>query len=490
MRFYLPLCLSLGINTAHGDSSHTASIHILDDDSLLNIFYLYRPHILDGDEDIEVRIRGGEWDCERWWYKLAHICQRWRNVILGSASYLNLCLLCTLGTPVAQMLAHSPPLPLVIDYIDLDRDITANEEGIFLALEQRDRVRRIRLEVPLPNLQRIMVAIDEEFPMLEYLIIGPLLEDDSSVFMLPETLRAPRLRHLALSFFSLPIGSRLLTTAVGLTMLSLVMGHPFSHFQPNILLQWLSLMPQLETLVIALNFIVTNHDVEKQLLDNPTTTHVALPNLRQFTFVGVSAYLEAVIRRITAPRLEKLNIEFFNQSTFLVPRLGQFMDTTNLRFDCAEFKFFSGDRVNVELYFRKAEMYVLKMGVFCLHLDLQVSSMIQILNSLNSISSTVEHLTLKHSVHSRSFEEHNEVHRTEWRELLKPFSNVKTLHIDNGLVKELSHSLRLDDGELPLELFPELQELTYSGGGDTRDAFKSFIDARQDAGFPVTLTCY
>ena len=497
VRFYLPLCLSLGVNTADGDSSqrsHTASIHILDDDSLLNIFYLYRPHNylyrplnLDVNEDIVARTRGGKWDCELWWYKLAHVCQRWRNVILGSASYLELCLLCTLGTPVAQMLAHSPPLPIVIDYIDRYRNTLSKEEEILLALKQRDRVRRIRLEVPLPNLQKIIVAIDEEFPMLEYMVIGPLLEDDSTVFILPETFRAPRLRHLALGFFFFPIGSRLLTTAVGLTLLSLVVGHPSSYFQPNILLQWLSLMPQLETLVIAFHFIVTNHDVEKHLMNKPTTTHVALPNLRQFMFVGVNAYLEAVVCRITAPRLEKLDIWFFKQPTFSVPHLVQFMITTNLRFNCAKFEF-SGERVCVELYFRETEMYVPKMGVLCLNLDWQVSSVVQIFNSLNPLSSTVEHLTFKHKVYRQLSDEYNEVDRTEWRELLRPFSNVKTLHIGNELVKELSRSLRLDDGELPLELFPELQELTYSGSGDTRDAFKSFIDVRQDAGHPVTLT--
>ena len=47
-----------------------------------------------------------------------------------------------------------------------------------------------------------------------------------------------------------------------------------------------------------------------------------------------------------------------------------------------------------------------------------------------------------------------------------------------GLVAELSRCLRPDDGELPgpLELLPELQELTYSGSGD---AFNSFIDNRK-----------
>jgi hypothetical protein len=64
------------------------------------------------------------------------------------------------------MLAHSPPLPLVIDYED--RDITAkDEEAIILALEQRDRVRRIRFYIPVLQLQRLIIAIDGEYPILE-----------------------------------------------------------------------------------------------------------------------------------------------------------------------------------------------------------------------------------------------------------------------------------------------------------------------------------
>ena len=121
-----------------GNSPHTASIHILDDDSLLNVFYLYRPFLLGEDHDDNSRLIGGErqWVGERWWYKLAHVCRRWRNVALGSPFHLGLCLVCTFGTPVADMLAHSPPLPLIIDYSYADWDITAEEEErIVFALE-------------------------------------------------------------------------------------------------------------------------------------------------------------------------------------------------------------------------------------------------------------------------------------------------------------------------------------------------------------------
>jgi hypothetical protein len=64
---------------------------------------------------------------------------------------------------------------------------------------------------------------------------------------------------------------------------------------------------------------------------------------------------------------------------------------------------------------------------------------------------------------------------------------VKTLDITDGLIGELSRCLRLEGGEHPLEVLPELQELAYSGSNNANNAFTSFIDTRQNAGRPVTL---
>src|SRR5882762_8474715 len=137
-----------------GNSRHIVSIHILDDDSLLNIFYLYRPFFLGEDGPIFHRPVGGRepWHHARWWYRLAQVCQRWRNLILGSASYLRLSLVCTNGTPVTTMLAHSPPLPLTLEYASRDGITAEDEEGVMLALAQRHRVRHLRLSFPVQDL--------------------------------------------------------------------------------------------------------------------------------------------------------------------------------------------------------------------------------------------------------------------------------------------------------------------------------------------------
>ena len=160
------------------------------------MFYLYQPFLLGEDEEEEEnRLVGGNggWERGRWWYKLAHVCQRWRNIVLGSAAYLGVSLVCTNGTPVADMLANSPPLPLVIDYsFNEDCDITAEgEEGVILALNQYDRVRRVRLGMSPTSLQKFIVAMDDEYPILEHLIIAHRAEDKSTILIFPETLQAP-----------------------------------------------------------------------------------------------------------------------------------------------------------------------------------------------------------------------------------------------------------------------------------------------------------
>ena len=283
-----------------GNRPRSVSIHILDDDSLLHTFYLYRPYLLGDDQDDDARFIGGNgtWNRGRWWYKLAQVCQRWRNIILGSASYLGVSLVCSHGTPVADMLAHSPPLPLVLDY--KGRITTDDEVGILLALKQRERVLCVRLSVATGR-RNLVAAMDGEYPILENLIIGPPSEDVRTILTFPETFQAPRLRHFTPRGFALPIGLRLLTSAVGLVTLYLIILHPSTYFHTNTLLQWISHMPQLETLGIYSTFPIPNRDAERQLTHAPTITPVTLPNLRHFLFRGVNTCLETLVHRITTP---------------------------------------------------------------------------------------------------------------------------------------------------------------------------------------------
>ena len=473
---------------------HSKLIHNLDDYSLLNIFHLYRLVYLAGDEVDEVSI--SNW---RWWYKLAQICRRWRGLVFGSASYLGLCLVCTNGTPIADMLAHSPPLPLIINYIHIhhDRDITAeDEEGVVFALKQRDRVRHIHFRMPIRNLQRFIMAIDEEYPMLESLAMLHPTWDNNANLILPQSFRSPHLQRLILSGVAFPTKSTSLTTVISrLVTLRLYLIHQSTYFMPNVLLQSLSIMPQLETLVIGFLFPVPNRDIERQLSLAPSETHVTLPNLRYFTFQGASSYLKAFVRRATTPRLEKLGIVFFNELMYSLPHLLQFIrKSESLKFHSALIKF-SSVSIRVGVYSPEGrEKWAFRLDIDCEQFDWQVSSIAQIFSVLRNAFSEVEHLILGvgRGIQSPDLEVgRHEIDRIEWRRLLSSFGNVKTIFVDYPLVEEVSRCLRSEDGELPLGLLPELQELIYpeiyDGDLSDGDQFKSFIDSRRRAGSPVTL---
>jgi hypothetical protein len=226
----------------------------------------------------------------------------------------------------------------------------------------------------------------------------------------------------------------------------------------------------------------------------PITTHVTLPNLRSFEFQAVCAYEEAVLSRMTTSRLEDFLIHYYEREQLMFS-LVQFMGRIeNLRFNRARFHFDSDGRTRVYVHWfvnlPETDMPTSDLAIIVnrRHLDWQISSVAQIFNALRQIFSAVEHLTLTYRVLDRSSEGHDEVERTEWRKLLRSFSNVKTLRVDSGLVIAISRCLRLDDGEHPLNVLPELEELIYySWSGNADDAFTSFVYARQMAGCPVTL---
>jgi len=114
------------------------------------------------------------------------------------STHMGLSILCSYDTPVADILAHSPSLSLIIDYADEYREVTSEDElGILCALRNPLQVRRIRLYTPASSLQRLVAAIDGEFPILEYLYIKALTDDDGGLSF-PETFKAPQLRHFRL----------------------------------------------------------------------------------------------------------------------------------------------------------------------------------------------------------------------------------------------------------------------------------------------------
>jgi hypothetical protein len=431
------------------------------------VFTCCRSIVPDEDEADNGFISDGAQRDERWWYKPTQVCRRWRYLILVSASYLGLSLVCTYGTPVAEMLAHSPPLPLIIDLVNRAHDDGAEDEKekrVILAFRHRDRLRRIRLVMPISKLQMFIWALDGEFPMLEALCIDPLTCLNTGL-ILPETLNAPHLRHLALSIDS------------------------YSNVRPNDLLQWLSRLPQLETLVITFRTYSANHELG-DLLHEPIVIHITLPHLRWFEFPGNRAYLEALLPRITTPVLEKLQIFSSNEPIFSFPLLQQFVNATqDLSFKSVRVMFHERT-VSVTMYPRDGiRTYPLHIQVGNGRFAWQVASAAQVLSNFGTVFSIVDHIILEYGQGVKWSARHGELDRMLWHNLLRTFSHVKTLCVGYHLGVDLSRALQVDEGkdESPIVLLPQLKELLYLASGDTRDQFDQFILARRNAGCPVTL---
>ena len=388
------------------------------------------------------------------------------------------------------MLAHSPPFPIIIDHFHKDRHVHDDRmteddvEGIVLALAHRDRVRRIRFRTPLPTPEKIIAPIDGAFPMLEYLCIAPM---HNMNILLPKTFQAPQLRHLILVNLIRPIEFPLLSAATGLVALSLVNILPSTHLQPYELLHRVSLMPQLEILWIRFDPSSSGDHVDLDLTHMDNATRITLPHLRFFEFCGFNTYSEVLLSRITAPHLESVSITFWEEWTYSVPYLLQFMSTSDdLRLGGAVLSFNSGG-ARLSVYPNETA----RVSVFDLFIaggpGRKVSNAAQILTALRPLFSSVVYLTLNYKDYRFLPELQDEAEPTDWRVLLRSFNNVKILFVAKGVVEKLSRSLQFDDGDPPNALLPELRRIIFSPPNDNVDSFTGFIDARQHAGHPVIL---
>jgi hypothetical protein len=249
-------------------------------------------------------------------------------------------------------------------------------------------------------------------------------------------------------------------------------------------------MPHLQTLEISFHPL-PNPDVKRQYLDMPMMTHVTLPNLRWFSFSGVSAYLEALLPQVMTPLLEKLDVFFVHQLTVSLANLKQFISSaSNFRFTTATL-FFREDGVDLEGTPREGTiMSALSVSVDCRAHNRRVFWAAQMCSVLGPVSSTVVDLALFHEESAFLIPLYNHASRIQWREVLKSFNNVKTLSLSKAFLWELSLSLQVHDGESPMEVLPELKKLRcLASEDDLPYTFDIFLEARENAGFPVELFC-
>ena len=456
-------------------------IDILLDDILLEIFdfYLNLSELYRGKRGIEA------------WQSLVHVCRRWRNLVLGSPRRLNLRLICTPQTSVKDTLDVWPTFPLLV-VGNMASRLSSSTENVIAALGQSNRVCDVSL-VDIVNWQfeKVMAAMQVSFPALTVLQLSSHGESLSSV--IPDSFldgSAPSLRYFSLSGIPFPALPNLLLSATHLDSLWLSNIPHSGYISPEAIVALLSMLSSLRTL--SLRFQSPQSGPDWQNRSPPPPKRSILPALREFRFKGVTEYLEDLVTFIDAPQLDEMHITFFNQIDFDCPRLAQFINCTpKLRALDEAHVDFDFSTVSVKLGYGTPQSALdnLEIAISCRERDWQLSSIEQVCNSLQLLS-TVNDLYIGPRPWIRNWN-NPAIENAQWVQLLLPFTVVKNLYLSRATAPGVPDALDELVGDRITEVLPKLQNIFVDELNQSvpfQEKIGRFFAARQLSDHPITIS--
>ena len=459
---------------------------MLPDDVLLEIFDFYVDE--DVDEDLD---EGSEKQSIEEWITLAHVCRRWRRVVFQSPLRLNLRLVCTPKTPTRDTLDIWPPLPLIIrDFDNHDPVEPSIVDNIIAALEHNDRVCQIELKYPYPSSEFGYItdsaAMLKPFPELTFLQLSMGVHHEQEPEpILPDSFlggTAPRLESLHLYGFSFPGLPKLLLSATHLVVLSLYNISPSGYIPPEAMATCLSALTSLEFLRLRFDYPRPRPAIESRSLPPPPLTRSILPNLTKIRFKGASEYLEVILARIDAPRLDELHITFFNQAIFDTPQLFQFISRRpTLRAQEKGHIVFTSGAIIVESPSQTSDYGPLGVRILCTASEWQLSSLEQVCTSSLPPVSTLEDLYISEYRYGRPHWQ-DDVENTLWLDLLRSFVAVKNLYLSKEFVPRIAPALHELVGGITTQVLPTLENIFLEGFRPSRplhEGIERFVAARQ-----------
>ncbi|KAI0263921.1 hypothetical protein BC834DRAFT_281670 [Gloeopeniophorella convolvens] len=429
-----------------------------------------------------------------YWNALTQVCRRWRNVIHASPVALGLHLFCRRGVRVKDVLDHSPPWPIFIDFcLDSDAPLLEpkDEDSVIYALRDPGRVQSVVLSVRRHFMNGLTLAMTEPLPILQYL---ELHTDHRDKVMLPDSYlgrSAHRLRHLTLDGFALPWIPPFLSSASNLVSVVLFQVPGDIYFSPERLVHVIAL-PRLQ--MLTLHFLSAPSRSIPTLPTPPNPTPVISLSLVELSYEGLSTYLEAVLARVFLPSLTTVDIRLFNQLTLRIPQIsrlwGQLTESRNPRI------IFRGGRVSIVGNTRPDEwtgagFFVVQ--ILCKSFDWQAHGVAQVCEQLIHTLSHIRHMYL--SLPNDESIEDNDPAPALWRRLFGTFRGLESLFLaidgarsDHNEPQSL-HALRLSlvvaEQLLDVDILPALNRLIMSDGikdecrTQVLEKFKPSITARE-----------
>ena len=422
------------------------------------------------------------------------MCRRWRGVVFGSPRRLNLRLVCTSKTPARDTLDVWPALPLLVQ----DRLFqTDGVDSVVAVLERSDRVDNIELYAnSSPPVEEVLAAMQGPFPELTELQLR-LQGKTGTVRALPDSFlggSAPRLRLLRLENTPFPGLPKLLLSATHLVHIFLWSVPHSGYFSPEAMVTALSTLTSLQLFWLDFQSPLSCPDRESRRSPPPTRT--VLPSLATFQFKGVPEYVEDLMTRIDCPRLEVLNITFFNQVVFDAPQFAQFIHRTPTLKPLEKARIiFTGHAASVNLSPQASEHGKLNLQILCREFDWQVSSVEQVCTSCLPPVFMLEELYIYESRHSQP-EWKDNIEDQLWLELLRPFTSVKNIYISEKIaqrivpaLQELVESRAVVLPTLQNIFLEEPQEPQPSGSlGPIQKGIQEFVSTREITSHPIAVS--
>ena len=415
------------------------------------------------------------------WCTLVHVCRRWRYLVFASPGHLNLRLECTIETRTREMLGIWPAFPIVItDHTD----VMSGVDNITAALEQRDRVCDITLDgIPGWKMNALVPAMLGPFPALEIISLWADI-GAMAVVPIPDSPlggSAPRLQWLTFHAIPFPALPTLLSTTRNLVELQLS-GIPRSgYISPEEMVTCLSAMPGLGSLHFLFDSPQSfpNRESRRRFPVERST----LPALHELVFEGVNDYFEDLVARIDTPVIRFLKITFFHRQSYDISQLSQFIGRVDV--------FKSPTHANISLlYGDAAEVSVsprtgkggparLSLGILCDELHQRLRYLVQVCSSSLLPFSMVESIAISSRLEQSPWGPIAE--DILWLNLLRLFSAVKDLDIDENSLGLVAFTLNDVVEERITEVFPAIRELStgeYSPSGPILRAVEKFAAAR------------
>jgi len=457
--------------------SSNTTIDRLPDGVLLEIFDSFRQSLQ------HERNHERVWNSNKGWFKLAHVCREWREVVLTSPSRLHMRLLFTEHRSVrAIAIKRLPPLPIIVDY--KYGHLTAMRRMVS-ALAHPDRVCGIAFQAQGAIPKKLLAAMNQPFPALDSLELHCLRTQDLDLPPPFLTVQPPHLRRLKLTGATSAFSYHILSSTTSLVDITLrLVRTNISLFETHLLLR-LQGMPLLRRLKLELRGGL--RPSETTSVPSSRTRDVLLPKLKFLCFTGYVAQLEGLMAFLVAPSLQELRIASYGpySSRFRASHLSKFVSNMGNSFSCAQLY---ASREGINLFMLTHTHPPFKIVVIPMILREQMGVV------FSATLATVEDVFLMSSLLHVAVPD-----ILSCCNFFALFQSAKTLRISPGIEQEVIDVIQLGAGPLSLNIFPALEEIELNATmhpdtptqiDEHRRAailrlFRPLVDARQEKGHTV-----